>query len=329
MPQQLVVIENKGALATEAPKAARYAENAWSKNTRRTYDIAWRRFQGWCEYEGRSFPPKGAAGLQAFIEHMAALGDAGLSWSTIAHAASALSQGFQLIGEESPLRNNEVRLTLRGLHRSLMEAPQQAKPITPKQIRHACETIFSDVTPRNTRDRAVLCLGFAGAFRRSELTGLTLKDIKFHDDQGLLITLRKSKTDQAKKGRVIGIPYGARRSTCPVRNLQAWLALLPKEDVARAEGPLFREIVGRPDREKIAITPMSDRAVARLVQRATPGQTGYSGHSLRAGFVTEAYKQGKQIAAIKKQTGHKSVDMLHRYIREEDAFKDNAAEGLL
>jgi integrase len=173
------------------------------------------------------------------------------------------------------------------------------------------------------RDRALILLGFAGAFRRSELVGLNVEDCAFGKD-GLTITLRRSKTDQEEAGRKVGIPYGSNPETCPVRNLQEWI-----EQAGIASGPLFRPVnrhgqihAGRLSGIDVA------RVVKKLAERAglDPGQ--YAGHSLRSGHATSAAIGGASERSIMNQTGHRSVQMVRRYIRDGSLFRENSGGKL-
>jgi integrase len=170
------------------------------------------------------------------------------------------------------------------------------------------------------RDRAVLLLGFAGAFRRSELVSLDVADLEF-SSAGLIVTLRKSKTDQKGAGRRIGIPYGSTEGTCPVRAVQAWL-----ETARISDGPVFRPL----DRfQRVQTTRLSDKAVALIVKRRAKAvgldPTRYAGHSLRAGLATSAAAAGASERVIMSQTGHRSADMVRKYIREGSLFTANPA----
>jgi integrase len=174
-----------------------------------------------------------------------------------------------------------------------------------------------------TRDRALVLLGFAGAFRRSELVGLDVEDCTFGKD-GLTVTLRRSKTDQDGMGRKIGIPYGSNPETCPVRTVQAWM-----EMAGISSGPLFRSINrhGRMRSERLSGIDVS-RVVKKLAERAGLDPAKYGGHSLRAGHATAAAIAGATERSIMKQTGHRSVQMVRRYIRDGSLFRDNSAGKL-
>jgi integrase len=169
------------------------------------------------------------------------------------------------------------------------------------------------------RDRALLLVGFAGAFRRSELVSLDRPDLEFTKD-GLTVMLRRSKSDQEGQGRKVGIPYGSNPETCPVRALQAWL-----EAAAITDGPVFRGVT----RHGKVQGRLSGYAVALIVKRyaAVGGldPSRYAGHSLRAGLATAAAIGGASERSIMNQTGHKSITMVRRYIRDGNLFRENAA----
>jgi integrase len=174
------------------------------------------------------------------------------------------------------------------------------------------------------RDRALVTLGWLGAFRRSELVALDVGDVRF-TDEGLIVRLATSKTDQEGQGVEKGIPYAGNPATCPVRSLRAWL------EAARLEsGPLFRPVTRH---GQLGERRLSDRAVAlvvkRLAARAGLEPAVFAGHSLRAGFATTAAQRGKSLDAIMRQTGHKSERVARGYIRHATLFTDNAATGLL
>jgi integrase len=168
-----------------------------------------------------------------------------------------------------------------------------------------------------------LLIGFAGGFRRSELAALTVEDIEVMDD-GLRILLRKSKTDAEGKGRHVGIPFGSNPKTCPVRAYRRWL-----EVSGIATGSVFRSI----DRHgRIGAGAITPQVVALVVKRwckvAGLDPARFSAHSLRSGLATQAARNGASERAIMKQTGHKSVQMVRRYIHQGELFGDNAATKL-
>ena len=172
------------------------------------------------------------------------------------------------------------------------------------------------------RDKALLLLGFAGAFRRSELVALQIDDLKLVRD-GYIVKLKRSKTDQQGEGREVAIPYGSNPSTCPVRAVQDWINIGNLQ-----EGPLFMPINRHGQRSTKAMT---SHDVAVIIKKYAPNEemaTELSGHSLRAGFAITAAIAGVQEYAIMKQTGHKRSDTLKKYIRARDLWKDNVASGI-
>jgi integrase len=214
-----------------------------------------------------------------------------------------------------------VRSTLKGIRRTLGTAPAQKAPALTDDIRAIVAA--TDVGLIGARDRALILLGSAGAFRRSELVGLDMDDCAFGKD-GLTVTLRRSKVDQEGQGRKIGIPYGSNPDTCPVRTVQAWM-----EAAGVAAGPLFRSI-NRHGRLKPGRLSGIDvaRVTKKLAARAGLDPAKYAGHSLRAGHATSAAIAGASERSIMRQTGHRSVQMVRRYIRDGSLFRENSAGKL-
>jgi site-specific recombinase XerD len=175
---------------------------------------------------------------------------------------------------------------------------------------------------RGLRDRALLLVGFAGGFRRSELAALDLMDVT-DVEEGLKVLIKRSKTDQEAAGRVIGICFGSTPNTCPVRAYRAWV-----KASGIAEGPIFRQF----HNQKMGDRAISPQTVALVVKRAAErvglDSGELAGHSLRSGLATTAARNGVSEAAIMKQTGHRSVQMVRRYIREAELFQDNVSARL-
>jgi integrase len=155
------------------------------------------------------------------------------------------------------------------------------------------------------------------------MVGLNAEDCAFGKD-GLTVTLRRSKTDQEGVGRKIGIPYGSNPETCPVRSVQEWI-----EVAATGNGPLFRSITrhGQVPADRLSGIDVA-RVVKKLAQRAGLDPAKYAGHSLRAGHATSAAIAGATERSIMLQTGHRSVQMLRRYIRDGTLFRENSASKL-
>jgi integrase len=311
-------IEALASLAPLADAARAFAAAARADRTRDAYRLQWSTFETWCSAHGLASMP---AAPESVALYLTARANEGRKVATLALALAAISQAHQLAGHTSPRSAPVVREAFKGIRRTLGSAPSQKAPILAGQLRAMVSGLTDTVSGK--RDRALLLVGFAGAFRRSELVGLTVADLAF-SSEGLTITLRHSKTDQEGQGRKVGIPYGSTMAACPVRSLRAWLEL-----TGIADGEVFRSV----DRHGNVGGALSDRDVARIVKRTATAvgmdSAVVAGHSLRAGLATTAAKAGKAAHTIMKQTGHKSVAMVQRYVRDAELFSDNAAAGLL
>ena len=220
----------------------------------------------------------------------------------------------------NPVSTALVRSTLQGIRNQHGMKQRQVAPAIKEDILAMVKNLQG---AKGIRDKALLLIGFAGAFRRSELACLQYSDIE-HVQQGVLILLRRSKTDQAGQGRKIAIPH-ARGVVCPIIALSEWLHLS-----SITEGPIFRSINRHGLIGEQMITPQSIALVIKERAKAVGLDfTNYSGHSLRAGLVTSAAQAGISSWKIRQQTGHKSDAMLQRYIRDANIFVDNAAGGVL
>jgi integrase len=234
----------------------------------------------------------------------------------------AVAQAHKFAGLDTPTAAAAVRETMRGIRRTLGVSQTQKTPLMSDSLRAIGQLLPDDLM--GARDRALLFVGFGGAFRRAELVALDADNVCFTDD-GLVITLEKSKTDQESHGRTVGIPFGSFPLTCPVRALKNWLKLSGIK-----EGPLFRSI-GRWD--QVGSSRLSDKMVANIVKKRVAAigfdPTRFAGHSLRSGFASSAAKAGRSERSIMRQTGHRSTTMVRRYIRDASLFSDNPVAGLL
>lgn len=241
--------------------------------------------------------------------------------ATISRRLAAIGKAHRLKGFNDPTKSELVKATLRGIRRTLGTAQDEAKPLMRDDLYDLLAVMGE--RPKDIRDRALLLIGFAGGFRRSELVGLDWCDIE-HVRQGMVITLRRSKTDQEGKGRKIGLPF-ARGRWCPVKALEAWQTVSTKTD-----GPIF-SVLNR--HGYIGDKRLSGEAVSLIIKDRLKAvgrdPLGYSGHSLRAGFATSAAMAGASTYKIRQQTGHASDAMLSRYIRDGDMFSNNAAGCVL
>lgn len=315
--KEIQPIQNTGnnALERAKPLIAGYVANSKAKNTWRAYKADLQDFADWCRQDNLEALPADPGTVAAYLTFLAPH----CKVSTIRRRLSAISQQHQVAGHDSPTRSPLVRLTMQGILRE--HAPKQ----TVRRVQPAVTSVIQkmignlDDSLIGKRDRALILIGFAGAFRRSELTNLQLGDITESDD-GLRVRLRQSKTDQEGQGFVKGIPYGTDPTTCPVRAWQAWKATAGLHD-----GRAFRSV----DRHGKVGTSLSTQAVADLIKRRTReaglDSAEFSGHSLRAGLITAAAMNNVSEREIAKQSGHKSLPILRTYIREGSLFTENAA----
>jgi integrase len=244
-----------------------------------------------------------------------------LSVATLQRRIAAISVAHDAGGLPNPCKSILVRSTMNGVKRLRGVAQKQAKALCKEELFAVLDAMGDSV--KDARDRALLLGGWAGAFRRSELVGLDYADIE-HVRQGIVLHLRKSKTDQLGQGRKIGIPF-ARGRHCAVAAIDAWL-----ERSGIVEGAVFRNVNRH---GQIAPTRLSGEGVALVLRErlkaAGIDATGFSGHSLRAGFCTSSAQAGASTFKIRAQSGHASDNMLARYVRDGQLFLDNAAGVLL
>jgi integrase len=314
-----LVADNSELVASAAASSVRsYLESARARNTIRGYRSSFRQFEEWCRSANLSSLPAHPKTIALYVAAQASR----LRVATIEHHLAAVKKAHIAAGFELDTQTNLLLSeTLKGVKRTHGTGSIQKAAILTDDLRLMLRSLPAGV--KGTRDRAVLLVGFAGAFRRSELVGIDVCDLSF-ESAGLKILLRHSKTDQERQGRTVAIPNGSHTETCPVRAIQDWL-----KRSGIIEGPVFRPI-----RKGGFITPsrLTGHAIATLV-KAYAGAAGLlentvSGHSLRAGFVTSAARAGEPERRIMLQTGHKSVEMVLRYVRRANVFTDNAALSL-
>ena len=310
------------ALGAEIAAARGYRVHAKAANTLRAYTSDWNQFEGWCDE--RSLDPLPAR-PEAVATYLAALALAGKADTTIGRHLAAIGWKHRQEGLSAPvLRDDRMVIadTLAGIRREARVRPSARKAaITARELAAMIAAADGQGT-RAIRDRAILALGLAAALRRSELVALEWRDVEMVD-KGLKLTLRHSKTDQEGEGQVIAVPSG--KTLKPVQRLKEWLAVR-----GGGAGQLFYQI---DPQGRLTNKPMSDRSIARLIQRYAgvvgldPESVG--GHSLRAGFLTEASRAGATIAKMQEVSRHKKVEVLLGYVRSAELFEDHAGERFL
>ncbi|MCP1539000.1 portal protein [Methylorubrum extorquens] len=295
-PAEVVVFQNHLA------SAAQYALAEKSDATRRAYASDWSDFAGWAAGLDQAVAPASAATVAAYL---ASLADRGLKASTIVRRGAAIGYTHRIAGHEAPTNAEAVKAVLRGIKRRLGVALERKVPATARAIGAMLKKVPDTLTCK--RDRAVLLLGFAAALRRSEIVGLTVGDLERTPD-GLFVHIRRSKTDQEGEGHIVAIPRGGK-----LKPVEDWLAA-----AGIMEGRVF---------------DLTDRTVANIVKRyaeaAKLDLALFSGHSLRAGFVTSALEAGADLLKVMDVTRHREVKTLKAYDRRAKAFKNHAGKGYI
>jgi site-specific recombinase XerD len=297
--------------------AAGYALAEKADATRRAYRADLSRFCAWCESVGAATLPAEASTVAAYLAHCA---DSALSVSTIQRRAAAIGYAHKLAGHASPSAAETVKAVLRGIRRKVGAATKPKAPATAPIV--AAMTKRTPATLAGKRDRAMILLGFAAALRRSELIDLKVNAIE-RTAEGLIVHIGKSKTDQEGLGESIAVPRGKKLRV--VEALDDWLAAS-----AIVDGPLFRRIAKG---GTLLDCGLSGQSVALIVKRwakaAKLDLKLFSGHSLRAGFVTSALDEGADIFKVMDVTRHREVKTLRVYDRRSKAFKNHAGKGFL
>ena len=286
--------------------------------TSAAYASDWRTFAHWCAGYGLQPMPATESTIRTYL---VALRDRGRRHATIARAYATIRAMHAEAGAPLPTLAS-VRNVLENIGREIGTAPKAKAPLMAAELKRIARASDEDRLG-DLRNRALLLVGFAAALRRSELVALDVADVRFVED-GLEVTIRRSKTDQRGAGRIVGVPHGTKGS-CPVRALRAWL-----DASAITEGPLFRGVTRA---AQLLDGRLRGRAVARIVKRVVEGAgldaDDYAGHSLRSGLATSAAKAGRGLDVIMATTGHKSERVARSYIRHATVFDSCASEGLL
>ena len=318
-----IVTTPSAALADLQPalEAARaYAANSRAPSTQRVYRRCWRLFQEWCSAHSMSSLPAPPELVAAFLATQAAQA----SVSALAQALAAIAHAHQSAGLPSPHVAPVVQRVWAGIRRQKGVAPKRrAAPLGPGELRSIIGAMGPAIDLAAVRDRALLLVGFAAALRRHEVVDLDVSSLEFEAD-GLRVEVKRSKTDQEAHGETVGVPFGSDRVTCPVRAMRDWL-----DFSGLREGAVFRGVrYGRLTAKRLTPRDIA-RVIQRRARRAGLSVEGLSGHSLRAGLATTAAKAGKSMHSIAKQTRHKSLTMVERYIRDAELLGDgNAAGGI-
>jgi len=289
-----------------------------AENTQVGYRYAWAMFEAWCLKMGYQALPAEPETVSLYVTDMVACNHRKVS--TVLHRLAAIGFKHKQAGFPNPV-SIEVRELLRSAKRVRADQVKQMRPLEVKQLRAIAKMLMNDDDPRSTRNRAMLVMGFASGLRGASIVNLMMEDCWF-SKQGVLVWVRKEKQDQDGKGRFVGLPRGRHVETCPIRSLQDWIEIRGREP-----GALFTKIK-KPNTFKPLDPGSFLWMVKKTLKRAGIDPTPYGAHSLRAGFVMTAGEAGAGELLIARQTGHRSMEVLRRYFRSQDAFKSNAASSL-
>lgn len=348
LPQPRQARDAVGArLQHDAEQARAFAQLARSANTKRAYRADWADFCSWCDERGVPAAPASTETVALYVASRATDGPngadgapaPGLRVSTLERRLSAINQAHRSLGLDPPAsrRLEPLHSVWAGIVRSKGVARDKVAPALPEDLRAMVQAPGSESvigerlsTPplRDLRDRSMLLLGFAGALRRSELAAILVPHVQT-TAEGLRLYIPTSKSDQEGRGAVLGIHYGRDPQTCPVRALRSWIRAASDHLGAPLVGPVFRKI----DRwGKLWDSALTPGAVAQIVKRSAAraglDPTVFAGHSLRAGFATQAARQGHHERVIMRHTRHKSERVLREYIREGALFDENPTDGI-
>lgn len=318
MPEALPVpVAPADIVPVALDRAKAYAAEARADRTRKAYSSAFGVFAAWCRTAGAISLEAEPATVAAYVAHLA---DTGRKAATINLHVAAIAAVHRAAGLDNPTAAEAVRATVRGVRRTIGTRQTRKAPATAETVRKMVRKVPDGLA--GLRDRALILIGFAAALRRSELVALDVADLERAPD-GIVIHVRRSKTDQDGAGQEIAVPRGSKLRPCEA--LDAWLA------AARiSAGPVFRP-VNRGG--AVSADRLTDRSVADIVKRhadaAELDATLFSGHSLRAGFVTSALAAGADVLKVMHVTRHTQVTTLQKYDRRARAFDDHAGRKFL
>ena len=284
-------------------------KNSKANNTLRAYQSDFSDFSIFCTKNGFSFMPTQPKIIALYITHLSK----SCKFSTLKRRIASISVIHKLKGHYLDTKHPIIMENLLGIKRTLGSRQKAKKPILINDLKLIIKVIDED----KIRDKALILLGFAGGFRRSELVNVYFQDIDFVPE-GVKILIRRSKTDQSGEGSIKAIPYFENQEFCPVIALKDYL------------NNKFSKLDKR--KKDVKIFEISDKSVALIIKRyaekAGLDSSKYAGHSLRSGFATTAAEFGAEERNIMAMTGHKTTQMVRRYIQEANLFKNNALKNI-
>ena len=297
-------------------------KNAKAFNTVRAYKSDFEDFTLFCVKNGFKNLPSEAKIVSLYLTYLSSK-DAKIS--TIKRRLVSISVIHKMKGHYLDTKHPIIIENLMGIKRRKGVIQKGKKPLLINDLKQVIDVINKQDEPdlKKLRNKAILLVGFSGGFRRNEIVSLDMEDIEFVFE-GVKINLKKSKTDQYGEGTTKGIPHFENSFYCPVSNLKHWINTSKIK-----KGPIF---VKFSKGSKITEQRLTDQSIALIIKenllKAGIDSRNYSGHSLRSGFATSAAEAGAEERSIMKMTGHKSTEMVRRYIKEANLFKNNALNKL-
>ena len=280
-------------------------KNSKSKNTLRAYQADFRDFSAFCNKNGLNSMPTEPKILSIYLTHLAASS----KFSTLKRRIASISVIHKIKGHYLDTKHPIIMENLHGIKRVRGTNQKAKKPILINDLKMIINKIdeVKQSETKKFRDKAIILIGFAGGFRRSELVNIDYEDLDFVNE-GVKIFIKRSKTDQSGEGMIKAIPYFENQSYCPVNKLKDWIKLNHINS-----GKIFQ---------------LSDKSIALIIKKyvllSGLDPNKYGGHSLRSGFATSAAEFGAEERNIMAMTGHKTTQMVRRYIQEANLFKNNA-----
>jgi site-specific recombinase XerD len=293
-------------------------KNSKANNTVRAYKSDFKDFGLFCAQNGFKSLPSEPKIVSLYLTHLSTK-DAKMS--TLKRRLVSIGVIHKLKGHYLDTKHPSIIENIMGIKRRKGSIQKGKKPILINNLKEIINAIDQQNNEeiKKFRDRSIILIGFSGGFRRNEIVSLDYDDLDFVPE-GLKINLRRSKTDQFGEGFTKALPYFERTQYCPVISLKNWI-----EISKISSGPVFRRFVKG---SKVTERRLTDQTVALLIKKylklAGINSKNYSGHSLRSGFATSAAESGVEERSIMAMTGHKSTEMVRRYIKEANLFKNNA-----
>lgn len=314
----LATVSHSVAPSDVIDRARQFVAASRAAATHRAYASDWRDFLAYCAPRDLNTLP---ASPQTVVLYVSQLADRA-KLATVRRRLASIAQMHKEHGLESPCSHEVVRRVVRGIARTNGAQQTRKSAATLDHLRAMLLEIRGD-SPKAKRDRAILLLGFAAALRRSELAALDIGDLRF-EKRGLIVTIRRSKTDQEGAGVEIAVPYVANATLCAVRAVQQWLGV-----GGITSGPLFRVFSLRREMQERAIDGQDVANLIKKLARKARLVGDFSGHSLRAGFATSAAQARVSLDAIARTTRHRSLSVLMGYVRPAQAFDDVALSTMI